>query len=150
MSQVSFYHLQHQTVGVALAQLLEKALASGLRAVVRVSSKQMLDKLDKELWQTPIDGFLPHATPSDKSLEQQPIILTEAQDNPANASLLFVINDANFDGFADYERVFYVFDGGNELNVADARERWKSLKDDGVSPQYWQQGERGGWKLKSE
>ena len=148
MPEISFYHLQKQNVADALAQLLGKAYGGGHKAVVRLSNKMLMEQLDKALWDTPIDGFLPHATKKDKQADLQPIYLTLEQDNPANAKLLFVVNDAEFAGFEGYERLLYVFDGASELNVEHARVQWKSLKDQGLEPKYWQQGDNGGWQLK--
>lgn len=148
MPEVSFYHLQKQNVADALAQLLGKAYSGGQKAVVRLSNKMLMDQLDKALWDTPIDGFLPHASGKDKQLDQQPIYLTLGDDNPADAKLLFVVNDAEFVGFEGFERLLYVFDGANTLNVEHAREQWKAIKEQGLEPKYWQQGDNGGWQLK--
>ena len=149
MPEVSFYHLERQSLDEALAQLLEKACQAQLKSVVRVSNTMLLNSLDKALWEKPLNSFLPHATAKDKFLQQQQVFLSENDDNPAKATLLFIINDAEFSSFEGYDRVFYVFEGQNQLNVDHAREIWKKLRDEGVSLKYWQQGERGNWQLKA-
>lgn len=149
MAEVSFYHLERQNLSDALAQLLEKASQASLKSIVRVSNLMLLSSLDKALWENPNDSFLPHATAKDKFSQQQPVILTEKEENPNQATLLFVINDAEFAEFEKYDRVFYIFEGQNQLNVEHARTVWKKFRDQGVELKYWQQGERGNWQLKA-
>ena len=149
MPEVSFYHLERQSLDEALAQLLEKASAAGLKAVVRVSNTMLLTSLDKALWEKPVGSFLPHGTANSPNTNQQPVFISDGDDNPANATLLFVVNDAEFEGIDSYDRVFYMFEGQNQLNVEHARAIWKTLRDKGVALKYWQQGERGNWQLKA-
>lgn len=149
MTEVSFYHLERQSLDEAMAQLLAKASQASLKAVVRVSNDMLLKSLDRALWEKPVNSFLPHATAKDANSELQPIYITAGLDNPAVATVLVVVNDADFAEFEAYDRVLYVFEGQNQLNVEHARGQWKGFRDKGVTLKYWQQGERGNWQLKA-
>ncbi|MEM1342161.1 MAG: DNA polymerase III subunit chi, partial [Pseudomonadota bacterium] len=60
MSEVFFYHLTRAPLEVTLRLLLEKSLAAGWRVAVRGRSRDMLERLDEQLWLKPEDSFLPH------------------------------------------------------------------------------------------
>jgi DNA polymerase-3 subunit chi len=149
MTEVSFYHLERQSLDEALALLLGKASQASLKAVVRVSNSMLLTNIDRALWEKPTNSFLPHGTKKDGDADQQPIFITEGDDNPASATLLFIINDAEFGNYENYDRVFYIFEGQNLLNVEHARGQWRELRDRGDTLKYWQQSEQGNWQLKA-
>jgi DNA polymerase III subunit chi len=48
--EILFYHLQNTTLEQTLPSLLDKTLARGWKAVVRVSSDERMKALDDHLW----------------------------------------------------------------------------------------------------
>ena len=84
-TEVGFYHLTRSALEPALGRLLERVLDSGLRAVVRASSAERAEALNRALWQFGRDSFLPHGTRADGSAEDQPVFLTEREDYPNGA-----------------------------------------------------------------
>ena len=48
--------------------------------------------------------------------------------------------------FEDFSRVLVMFNGQDAGELAEARARWKTLKDAGHALTYWQQESNGGWK----
>lgn len=145
MSEVGFYHLTRSTLEQALPRLLEKVLEAGLRAVVRCPGPERLEALDRALWTTPPDSFLPHGSAADGHAELQPIWLTTGSDRPNGAEVLVLVEDAPEDGLEDFARVLVPFDGADAAAVARARERWRAWKAAGHRLVYWQQDERGRW-----
>jgi DNA polymerase-3 subunit chi len=149
MTDVAFYHLQKSPLEAVLPKLLEKTLAAGKRAVVLASSVERVEALAAHLWTYDPDSWLPHGTAQDGSAEEQPIWLTEKDDNPTGASFLFLTDGADSAAIAGFERCFDLFDGNDPAAVEAARARWQARKADGHAVTYWQQTERGGWDRKA-
>lgn len=151
---VMFYQLLHKPLEQALPQLLEKTLQRDWKAVVQAGSHERTKMLDDHLWTYRQDSFLPHAAAGDGDGEMQPVFLTTGPDNPNQAHVRFFIDGADIvEGIAQnsgvYERAVLMFDGRDEEQLAAARAQWKTLKDKGMSLEYWQQKENGGWEKKA-
>jgi DNA polymerase-3 subunit chi len=139
MTDIGFYHLTRSTLAQALPQLLGRTLAAGQRALVLASNPAAVDALSAALWAQSV--WLPHGTPADGDPDLQPIWLS-TESEPLNAArYLFLVEGAETDRAADYDRVFDLFDGNDSEAVAAARARWKSAKDAGHNLAYWQQTE---------
>lgn len=149
MSDVSFYHLQRQSLEHALPKLLERVASADMRAVVIGDTSERIEALNTLLWTYDPDSFLAHGTANDGPPEDQPIYLTTADENPNAASVLVLLDGRGVDNLANYERVLDLFDGNDESAVAAARNRWASYKDAGHTVAYWQQKPEGGWEQKA-
>ncbi|MBV9557235.1 MAG: DNA polymerase III subunit chi, partial [Pseudolabrys sp.] len=94
MTEMLFYHLQHQPVEKVLPTLLEKSLERGWKVVVQGGSEECIDALDAHLWTYRDDGFLPHGTWREQEAAQQPVLLALDDANPNGASVRFLIDGA--------------------------------------------------------
>ena len=148
MSEVRFYHLQTQTLEQALPQILTKALAGGHRVVVRTQGQKETDKLNHHLWTFRPESFLPHGSAKDGYAEDQPIWLTDREENPNHADVLILTGGAAADNIGDHKLCCEIFDGKDDEAVKTAREKWKFYKESGHDVTYWQQNEKGGWDQK--
>ena len=81
--------------------------------------------------------------------EEQPVWLTEKDENPNGAAFLFLTDGADSGRIAAYERCFDLFDGNDPAALDAARARWQARKAEGHAVTYWQQTERGGWEKKA-
>lgn len=149
MTDIAFYHLQYSRLDDALPMLLAKTLAAGKRALVLASSEARVDHLDGILWTSDSASWLPHGTHRDGSPEEQPIWLTDKDDNPNHADFVFLTDGASSDAIGDFERCFVLFDGNDSDAVVGARERWKNYKAAGHAVAYWRQGDQG-WVKQGE
>ena len=113
----------------------------------RIAGPEDMAALDAALWLCAAPDWLPHGTASMGHADLQPVWITSADDAPNGAQFLFVLDGAGSDALERYERVFDLFDGGDEAAVAAARERWRTAKAAGHGLTYWQQGARG-WEKK--
>lgn len=150
MTEVLFYHLEQATLEAVLPSLLEKSLARGWRAVVQVGSQERLKALDAHLWTYRDEGFLPHGTADDGRAGEQPVWLTDTDDNPNGAAIRFLADGASPTAVGDYERVVLLFDGTDPEALTRARAAWKTLKDTDHAITYWQQTPEGRWEKKAE
>jgi DNA polymerase-3 subunit chi len=143
---VWFYHLERSSLDQALPELLEKTLARGWRALVRVGAQERVEHLDGWLWSYRDDSFLPHGLAAEPLAERQPVLITTAMDNPNGANALFLIDGAEPGDISGFERCVLMFDGRDEAAVATARGRWSGFRAAGATVSYWRQGEAGGWR----
>ncbi len=146
MSDIGFYHLTRTGPDQALPALLGRTLKAGKRAVIRCAADRVA-ALDAALWLCPEPDWLPHGTPAMGNADLQPIWITPDDDAPNGAQFLFLLESLSSENLAAYERVFDLFDGGDEAAVAAARQRWSAAKAAGHGLTYWQQGPRG-WEKK--
>lgn len=149
MTEVAFYHLQRSRLDDVLPALLSKTLDAGKRAVVVVGSESRIDQLDGVLWTRDPASWLPHGSRRDGNAGEQPVWLTDTDENPNGAQFLFLADGASSDSLESFERCFVLFDGNDDDAVAQARERWTSYKGAGHAVTYWKQGERG-WERQGE
>ena len=145
MTEIRFYHLQRTALEMALPQLLEKVIERGWRAVVMAESPERVAALNTQLWTYGNDSFLPHGSVEDGNSSLQPIWLTHENENPNEASVIFLVDGAEVDGVAQYDLCCDLFDGNDSDSVARARVRWKQFSDQGFALTYWQQNEQGHW-----
>ncbi|MGH6882849.1 MAG: DNA polymerase III subunit chi, partial [Hypericibacter sp.] len=89
MTEVRFYHLQRTSLEAALPKLLERTLARGQRALVMAGSNERVEALTAHLWTYDPNSFLPHGSKRDGRPERQPVWLTDQDENPNNATVLF-------------------------------------------------------------
>lgn len=150
MTTIQFYHLRSTSRERAVPKLMEKALAGGSRVVVMANQESSLKALSEALWVNDPESFLPHGTSREPHADQQPIILTLADENPNNADILCVLDGASPASLPNYAKVLDVFDGGDETAVVEARARWTRYKEAGHKLQYVKQQQGGGWKVEAE
>ena len=139
MTEVYFYHLEQSPLERVLPDLLEKTLERGWKAVVRAGSPERVEALNDQLWAYGRATFLPHGSKPDGEEARQPIWLTEAEENPNGAAILFLVDGADTEAVSGYTRVCDIFDGNDEEALAAARARWKRAKDAGHTMAYFQQ-----------
>jgi DNA polymerase-3 subunit chi len=149
MTEVLFYHLEHQPLERALPALVERTLARNWRAVIQVGSEERVEALDTLLWTYREESFLPHGTRRDGKPEQQPVFLTSTEENPNSATVRFLVDGAEVADVTAYARVVYLFDGRDGSAVEKARAQWKLARDAGCDVTYWQQSPEGAWQKKA-
>jgi DNA polymerase III subunit chi len=150
VTEILFYHLQHQPLERVLPTLLERSLERGWRVIVQAASEERVEALDAHLWTYRDDSFLPHGTWREGEAPEQPILLTVNDDNPNGAGVRFLIDGAPVPAdAAAYQRIVLLFDGEDVDAVAAARQRWSEAKAQGFDVTYWQPDEQGRWQRKA-
>jgi len=147
--KINFYHLTQIPLGKALPRLLEKVIASDMRAVVKLEDEAAVEKLNIELWTYTTKVFLPHGSKADGYADQQPIYLTAQNENPNGAQVFVFVGNAEPADLKGFEKCLYMFDGSDAGQVQTARSRWKEYKNSGFELAYWQQTEQGVWENKA-
>lgn len=151
MTEIRFYHLTRKSLEEVLPVMLERTVVrDGRRAVVMAGSSERVENLNAHLWTYDDRVFLPHGSKADGHPGRQPVWLTDMDENPNGARVLFLADGATSGQVDEYDLVCELFDGRDEAAVSAARGRWKTYKDKGHALTYWQQTERGGWEQKAE
>ena len=145
---IRFYHMTSTALEAALPQMLEKTLERGQRAVVRAGSPERVEALTSWLWTYRDRSFLPHGSAKDGHAEHQPVWLTDRDERPNGAQVLFLTDGAASGRLDDYELCAVLFDGNDAAALTAAREQWRDLKDSDHDLTYWQQDEGGRWQKK--
>ena len=143
MSEIWFYHLERSALEPVLADLLDRTLKRGWKAVVRSPDPQRIAQLDDLLWTYRDDSFLPHGRADEPMAERQPILLSTTEDRPNAADALFLLDGAELGALAGYARRLYLFDGQDEAQLVRARERWREARGSGAAISYWRQTDQG-------
>jgi DNA polymerase-3 subunit chi len=147
MAVAKFYHLTQSPVERAVGLILTRALAEGMRVVVRGTDAGRMAWLDERLWLEPADGFLPHGLAGGPHDGLQPVLLTHGAELPDGASLMAVDGaEVRPDDCSGRDRVWILFDGTSDAAVAGARARWSALTKAGVTAEYWSE-ESGRWQM---
>ena len=150
MGAAYFYHLTQSTLDGALHKLLPRARAAGWRIEIRGRDMSALKRLDHQLWEGPVDGFLPHGIAGTPDDPLQPILLTHEPSNHSFECVMAVHGaDVSIQEVTGAERVCILFDGNDSDAVQHARVQWKTLTAGGVSAQYWSEAS-GSWEKKAE
>lgn len=149
MTEVLFYHLTESTLEEALPGLLERSLARGWRAVVQAGSEERRNALDSHLWTFRDDSFLAHGTDGEPHAAEQPVLLTTGPGNPNGAGIRFLVDGADPPDLSGYQRVVFIFDGHDQLQVEAARRHWTAMKAEGSEVTYWQQTEDKRWERRA-
>jgi DNA polymerase III subunit chi len=144
--QAYFYHLTRSSSFEALPSLLEKTLAIGKKAIVRVKEKATSEKLDTHLWSYKEESFLPHSL-SDLSLDDCPIFISH-ETITHKAPFQFLLEGVELPN-SGYERLCILFDGQDPDELAVARTQWKEAKVKDLECAYFQQDESGRWLKKA-
>lgn len=148
-ASVQFYHLLTTPLERALPRLLEKAVASGFRAVLLAASEEQAEHLNQLLWTYDPGSFLPHGSAADGNAAHQPIYISTRGEAPNGARLLAVLNGQIPEDPGLYERIIDIFDGRDEEAVQQARLRWGNYKNTNCSMTYLRQNDTGGWDKKT-
>jgi DNA polymerase III subunit chi len=149
MAEVWFYHLEQKPLNAVLPDLLARGLGRGLRMTVRTVNTSRADELSSLLWAHDDVAFLPHGKQGEPLPDQQPIWLTDADDNPNQSTLRFYVDGAMPENIAGLERAIIMLDAADEDATLRARSVWKIMKTEGHAISYWQQNENGRWENKA-
>jgi DNA polymerase-3 subunit chi len=148
MAEVLFYHLTESTLEEALPGLLERSLGRGWRAIVQTGTEERRNALDTHLWTFREDSFLAHGTDAEPHSSEQPVLLTTGHGNANAASIRFLVDGAEPPDVSSYERVVFMFDGHDAVQIEAARAHWAAMKAAGNMVTYWQQTQDKRWERK--
>jgi DNA polymerase III subunit chi len=126
MTEINFYTGVANPMKAA-AKLVTKAYASGKRVRVLTADAETTELLDRLLWESPAEGFVPHVTFASKHFGVTPVIIDHAPTHEGAAEVLINISTQTPAFYSRFERVFEIVGQSEELAVA-GRARWQFYK----------------------
>ena len=151
MTRIDFYHLQKQTLDQVLPKLVEKAYATGVHIKIKIGNESRVDFINSLLWTYNDESFIPHGSKKEGFAKEQPIWLSSEDDNPNQATMLFLVDGAllPLEELTKYERIFNIFDGNDDSSLQQARNFWKTISSSEFELNYYQQDDSGRWNQKA-
>lgn len=130
MTAIEFHVNQDDKLHYA-CRLLRKAYRIGTSTVV-TAEPELLEQLDKLLWQFSSTDFLPHCSSNSPphTVAATPILLTGQIDVCSPDGVLINLGQSIAPGFERFERVIEVASSQEEDRLA-ARKRWKFYQERG-------------------
>jgi len=113
---------------------------------VVVGSETKVESLSQALWTYDPASFLAHGSAKDGHAGDQPIWLTDRDENPNGAAVVVLADGATIAAPEVFQRCIEIFDGRDEAATQAARVRYKQAKDAGHTLKYFRQSETG-WEL---
>ncbi len=149
MTEIRFYHMEKSALEQTLPALLSKALSQNHKIIVKTKDADNTESLNGFLWTYDPNSFLPHGTTKDGNSTDQPVFITDKDENPNNANTLILTQGTQSAIMKDFDLCCEMLDGNNPEEIKAARERWKTYKEQNVELTYWQQGPQGNWEKKT-
>lgn len=143
-----FYHLEGSTIENVLPDLLEKTLAKGWRALVKLPQDKLAE-MDDHLWTFRDDSFLPHGQDNEPMADWQPVLLSADLNTAKGFDAIFLLGGADIDEVQEASRIMVMINGRSEAEIMLERKRWKALKETGATLSYYQQNGQGRWEKKA-
>jgi DNA polymerase IIIc chi subunit len=109
-TQIIFYEVE-EDLYKSIGLLLYKIWQDGKKTLFFLSDTQQIQDFDAFLWSFARNKFLPHCTILDTQfvLEQQPILLSNLQQNTNNAEVLLFLEPPENSFLANFSRACYFF-----------------------------------------
>ena len=147
MPQVDFYHLTRSDMAEALVMLVKKSQLAGKRVLVQCP-RPAAEAMAEALWTRDPDSWIPHGLDDGDGVSHaQTWIMSTPEGNPIAAEFLFLLHGAERADMTSFERVFNLFDGRSDAQVAQARTQWQEWrKDSDLEMRYFAQDDEGKWE----
>ena len=120
--RLGFYLTGSQPVERVLPLIARAALGQDQRLLVVAEDAGLLDQLDRALWESSPEQFLPHGRADAAHAERQPVLLSMTC-VPANGAKLVALADGAWRDEAEaFDRALLFF---GEEQRAEARQTWR-------------------------
>jgi DNA polymerase III subunit chi len=149
MTEINFYVSSSgskEAIYKLLPSLLEKILEQKNKVLIACEDEHEVKKLDKFLWEYNAEKFIPHGTADQEHAEDQPILITDKQENLNLSSILICLSGTRLNDFSSFVKIFDIFEGSEDQKQM-GRERWKEYKEKGYPLAYFT-SENGKWTKK--
>lgn len=129
MTQVDFYTGATDRLLIA-CRLCAKAVQQGLRVVIHIPDKELVDRFDKLLWTFSQMSFVPHCRMTDKLAEVTPVILNNQSELPdaTRFDVLLNLDTVTPSGFEHFKRIVEISDEAED-NKQYARKRYRHYQE---------------------
>ncbi|MBP7190690.1 MAG: DNA polymerase III subunit chi [Rickettsiaceae bacterium] len=140
MPIINFYQISDGSIEKTACQLLEKCYKNGSKTLVRVANETAVENINKSLWTFSQKAFIPHGSKDDEIQKNQPIYITNRDENPIDATMLMLVS--SLDGiYQNFERIFVLFPDSMFPEVESHLEKLKAKNEVSI----YKQAKGGSW-----
>ena len=133
MTRIDFYTGASDRLQTAI-RLVLKAREQQKRVFVFTDGASTSDELDRRLWTFQQLSFVPHCRADDALAGQTPVIIDHQYKNLPHTEILINLHPECPPFFRQFERLLEIV-GDDEEQKSQARQRFRSYRDDGYPPQ---------------
>ncbi len=146
---VRFYQLGVSNLEAAIASIIAKAWAKGVKSTLLTPGPDQSRFWDGLLWQSPPGEFIPHGPADGADPKLQPILIATDEDDRNGASLIVLTTPRLVKEPQRFDLVIDFVDGTSQEALNASRSRYKHYMDMGLAMEYWIQDQTTGkWSLK--
>jgi DNA polymerase III subunit chi len=131
VTRIEFYTGVAKPVSAA-HKLSLKVVAAKRRLRVATADASATDALDRLLWESPEEGFVPHVRLDSALRDDTPIIIDHALSHEGAADVLISLCHEPPSFFARFERMIEIV-GVDEASALAGRRRWQFYKERGYA-----------------
>jgi DNA polymerase III subunit chi len=131
VTTIDFYFNAPDRLQVA-CRLAAKAMADGKRMLIYAPDAEMAAKLDKLMWTWPATGFVPHVAADDPLAPDTPVLISRADDTPAQCPVLLNLSHESPPHFASFDRLLEIV-GLEDDDKQAGRDRYKLYRSRGYA-----------------
>jgi DNA polymerase III subunit chi len=146
MSELWFYHLEHQPLEHVLPRIIAGMQARGDVICVHATSEASLQEVSSNLWKYEDTSFLAHGIAGSCNASEMPVLLTCDAVAHNAAPYRFYIKGAMPEEFSGMTRASVFFDGAASDELEHARALWRRASAAGCTVRYWRQSAQGRWQ----
>lgn len=126
MKRLGFYLSGSHPVERVIPLIVAAAAKLGQRVLIVAEDKDLLDGIDRALWEEKPLEFLAHGKASEAQAERQPVLLSDTCE-AANSAQIIALADGQWRADAEqFERALLFFD---DRGREQAREAWRAFDD---------------------
>ncbi|MEQ1592493.1 MAG: DNA polymerase III subunit chi [Thiobacillaceae bacterium] len=131
MTEVSFYTFADDKLAVA-RKLAAKAVACDLRVMIYTPDTALAEAVDRMLWTTPVQGFLPHCRDSHRLAADTPVLIGENADALSQADVMINLHHERPPAFSRFQRLLEIVSTDTE-DVEQGRLRYRFYRERGYA-----------------
>ncbi len=141
--QIDFYALNKTSPEEASANIIKKALSQNKNILVRLENEVYANAFDNYLWTFDADAFIPHAQMMGDAKTYEKVLISDNEEFYEKYPFLLIMNNASFNDFEKFERVFWFFNYFDENIVAKTNLLKQKAQALGIKANSWRQNDKG-------
>ncbi len=128
MTPIIFYLISSDSDDFLYSFIMSKMLKENIRTIIYCNEQSEADRIDDKFWKLGHTSFLPHGSYRDARPEDQPVYITNKEENPNGATSLVFYGVPSNTFISSFEKTITIYNM-QDLNLMKlAQERYRQLK----------------------
>jgi len=113
-----------------IVSTIQQHFLSGDSLIIFVPNKQAAEYIDKLLWRSPDDSFLPHIITEESCTDR--VVITQATTNINNAKVAINLTPRTCAGNGSFEKIYELWDQTDGMKAQQSKVKMQQYKDQGL------------------